>query len=176
MMTRNYGCGIETSKKYFLEEIRKNNREINKEDIKKILKLFNNFYKFISKEITITEEKTDKILEYFKNNSYNDINLSDGSKASIVYYELIDKRIDTKIESIRYTHIKKQRTDVIDMIKTNIALVANYIHVLDSSLARDVVCRIPCFIIHDCFIIGCLEVSSLIDTINICFNTNYDKK
>jgi hypothetical protein len=39
----------------------------------------------------------------------------------------------------------------------------------DSTLARDVAWKIPCIIIHDCFMVGCLEVSKLIEIINTSF-------
>lgn len=173
MMTKNYGCGLDASKEYFLGTINKIYKLIGFENNKKIKKLFSNFYDFISSNLSITKENVNKITYYFRENNYDDILLKDGSKISIKYFTLEDKRIDTKIKSKRYTHMMKNQTNCIDPEKTERALLANYIHVLDSALSRDVATRIPCFIIHDCFLVGCLEVSLMIDTVNICFNSDY---
>ncbi len=176
MMTQNYGCGIETSRKYFFNEIKDEIKTINIKDIKKIGKLFFNFFNFTLHKLPIVKNEINKIREYFISNEFEDIILNDNSKASIRYYILKNRRIDTKVLNRRYTHVLKEKKEELDYEKTNIAVLANYIHILDSAISRDVATRISCFIIHDCFMVGCLEVSELIDIINLCFNSNYDKK
>jgi hypothetical protein len=54
-----------------------------------------------------------------------------------------------------------------------IAGPANYVHMQDGAVARDVSSIIICLIIHDCYIVGCLDVSKLVDTVNKCMNRRY---
>ena len=60
-----------------------------------------------------------------------------------------------------------------DLDKMKIAGPANYTHMQDGAMARDVSSQIECLIIHDCFIVGCLEVSTLVDIVNRSMNKKY---
>ena len=171
LMTKNYGCGLEKCRTYYFENI-----EYDKKDREKLGVLFYDFHDFIVKNPLTTDKNINEILKFFEKNNYKTIKLSDESKIDLKYYILKTKRIDTKIKSKRYTHIIKEKTSILNENQMIKAIKANYIHTLDSALARDVAERIACLIIHDCFMVGCLEVSKLIDIINICFNTNYHKE
>jgi hypothetical protein len=168
LMTKNYGCGFDKCKEYYFEKI-----IFNEEDRIKISSLFYSFYRFINKNPITTKKDPNEIINFFNENKYSIIKLKDGSKVDLKYYLIKSKRIDTKIKTKRYTHSIMEKTENINEDQMNRALIANYIHTLDSALARDVAQRIACLIIHDCFMVGCLEVSQLIDIINICFNCDY---
>jgi hypothetical protein len=171
LMTRNYGCGYKKCKIYYFDKIK-----YDENDTKKINLLFYDFYNFITKNPLTTEKDSDEISIFFIKNEYSIIELNDESKVDLKYYITKSRRIDTKVKKKRYTLNITEKTQYINENQMNKALKANYIHTLDSALARDVAQRIACLIIHDCFMVGCLEVSELIDTINICFNCDYHKK
>jgi hypothetical protein len=57
MMTENYGCGRKKCWEYFKKEI-----EISEHEYDQIKKIFNNFYKFITKNC-IFENSSEKIIE-----------------------------------------------------------------------------------------------------------------
>ncbi len=172
LMTKNYGCGLEKSRRYYFD----NFSDLNLEDKKKMGKLFYNFYIHISNNSVATYLDSDEILKYLKESEYDSILLYDDSKVNLKYFKMINSNIDTKLNGKRYTHRLKKRTNDLDWVKMEISSKANYIHMQDGCMARDVATRIACFIIHDCFMAGCLEISTLIDIINICFNCDYDKK
>ena len=172
MMTKNYGCGFIKCLKYFFEDIEKE-AILEKEEKKKISKLVYSFYSFITSEVSLTKLSLREIDMFLEKIEYKSIKLIDGSVVDLRYYKKSVKRIDTKIEGKRYTNIIKYPSDEIDLNKMKIAGPANYVHMQDGAVARDVSSIILCLIIHDCYIVGCLEVSKLVDTVNKCMNKNY---
>jgi hypothetical protein len=57
--------------------------------------------------------------------------------------------------------------------KFKIAIRANLVHFLDSSAAREIVKRITCIPIHDCFMVEIQDVSKLIAIANYVMNMNF---
>jgi len=172
MMTKNYGCGFTKCLKYFIEDIEKD--EILQKEIKiKINKLIYSFYKFITDEISLTDMNLKEIDKFLEEIGYNSIKLADGSIVDLRYYKKNHRRIDTKVQGKRYTNLIKFKSEEIDWDKMRIAGPANYVHMQDGAVARDVSSIIICLIIHDCYIVGCLDVSKLVDTVNKCMNRRY---
>jgi len=179
LMTENYGCGSIKCWKYFKEDMEENTEtseiigDIETEKI--IKKMFNDFYMSITKDRKLTKENTDIITKYLEKKNYQNIITSDGLSVDLRYHMTKKERIDTKTNKTRRTKIILTKTEEIDWEKTKISGKANYIHLHDSTLARDVAWKIPCIIIHDCFMVGCLEVSELIEIINTSFKLKFEK-
>ena len=172
MMTKNYGCGFIKCLKYFTEDIEKE-EILSEEQRNKIAKLLKSFYYFITNEVSMTELKINEIDLFLEKIGYKSIELTDGSIVDLRYYKKKQKRLDTKVKGERYTSVLKYISDELDLNKMKIAGPANYVHMQDGSLAREVASIILCLIIHDCYIVGCLEVSKLVDVVNKCMNKNY---
>lgn len=169
LMTQNYGCGWRKCYNYFFEQF-ENLDENNK---KKMGKLLHSFYNFIVYEKTLFKNDKNIIEEYMIGRNYKELKMLDNSSIDLRYFNQKIKRIDNQIKNKRYTIILHSKTNIMDIDKTNRSLLANFVHTQDAALARDVVTKITCMPVHDCFIIGCLEVSNLIDIVNKCMNITY---
>jgi len=110
----------------------------NIESEKIIKKMFNDFYMSLTKDRKLTKENTDIITKYLEKKNYQNIITSDGLSADLRYHITKKERIDTKTNKTRRTKIISTKTDEIDMEKTKRSGKANYIHLHDSTLARDV--------------------------------------
>jgi hypothetical protein len=105
-------------------------------------------------------------------------NISDNSKANLMYRKGKKKRINTTYKKKRITlqtfEIDEncdEKDYIIDKFKRSIR--ANLVHFLDSSAAREIVKRITCISIHDCFMVEIQDVSKLIAIANYVMNMNY---
>jgi GTP-binding protein EngB required for normal cell division len=110
----------------------------NIENEKIIKKIFNDFYMSITKDRKLTKENTDIITKYLEEKNYHNIILADDLSLDLRYYTTKKERIDTKTNKTRRTKIILTKTDEIDTEKTKRSGKANYIHLHDSTLARDV--------------------------------------
>jgi hypothetical protein len=134
MMTRNYGCGLRKSFKYFndsIENILKNSTDI---EINEINNIFVKFYKYISENNNITRENIDKIVSFFEKDKK--IIFQDLAETNYKYFKFEEKRIDSSVNSKRYTRVLKKITENEDSKKYKISIVANYIQSQDASLVR----------------------------------------
>jgi hydroxymethylpyrimidine pyrophosphatase-like HAD family hydrolase len=134
MMTKNYGCGLKKSFKYFKQSIKDSLLDYNGMEINEINVIFVKFYNHISKENQITKSDVNKIIDFFKDNKK--ITFNDSSKTSFEYKKFKNNRIDSSYNNERYTRIIKEMTDEDDKKKYRIAIVANYIQSQDASLVR----------------------------------------
>jgi F0F1-type ATP synthase gamma subunit len=134
MMTKNYGCGLKKSFKYFKQSIKDLLLDYNGMEINEINVIFVKFYNHISKENQITKSDVNKIIDFFKDNKK--ITFNDSSKTSFEYKKFKNNRIDSSYNNERYTRIIKEMTDEDDKKKYRIAIVANYIQSQDASLVR----------------------------------------
>lgn len=164
MMTRNYGCGLKKSFKYFNESIENIIKDYNDIEINEINNIFVKFYKHISENNNITKESIDKIVSFFTINK--NIVFEDSAETNYIYYKFIKKRIDSSVDSKRYTRVLKKLTENEDNKKYKISIVANYIQSQDASLVRWVLKKIVIITIHDCFMIDYANISYLIALIN----------
>jgi hydroxymethylpyrimidine pyrophosphatase-like HAD family hydrolase len=134
MMTKNYGCGLKKSFKYFKQSIKDLLLDYNGMEINEINVIFVKFYNHISKENQITKSDVNKIIDFFKDNKK--ITFNDSSKTSFEYKKFKNNRIDSSYNNERYTRIIKEMTEEDDKKKYRIAIVANYIQSQDASLVR----------------------------------------
>jgi hydroxymethylpyrimidine pyrophosphatase-like HAD family hydrolase len=134
MMTKNYGCGLKKSFKYFKQSIKDLLYGYNGMEINEINVIFVKFYNHISKENQITKSDVNKIIDFFKDNKK--ITFNDSSKTSFEYKKFKNNRIDSSYNNERYTRIIKEMSEEDDKKKYRIAIVANYIQSQDASLVR----------------------------------------
>jgi len=172
MMTKNYGCGFIRCMKYFIEDIEKD-EILQEKEREKIGKLIHSFYHFITNEVSLTKVGVKEIDKFLEKTEYKIIKLEDGSMVDLRYFKKEKKRLDTKTKGERHTSIITFASDQLNLDKMRIAGAANYTHMQDGAMARDVSSEIECLIIHDCFIVGCLEVSTLVDIVNRSMNKKY---
>ena len=172
MMTKNYGCGFIRCMKYFIEDIEKD-EILEEKEREKIGKLIHSFYHFITNEVSLTKVGVKEIDKFLEKTEYKIIKLEDGSMVDLRYFKKEKKRLDTKTKGERHTSIITFPSDQLNLDKMRIAGPANYTHMQDGAMARDVSSEIECLIIHDCFIVGCLEVSTLVDIVNRSMNKKY---
>ena len=171
MMTRNYGCGLKKSFKYFKQSIKDLLYNYSEIEINEIDLVFVKFYNHISKENQITKWDINKIIEFFKDNKK--ITFNDSSKTNFTYKKFETSRIDSSINNIRYTRVIKKMLESDDKKKYKIAIVANYIQSQDACLVRWVLNRIIIITIHDCFMIDYMNISYLIALINEGMRENF---
>lgn len=171
MMTRNYGCGLKKSFKYFNESIKDITKDYNKIEINEINNIFIKFYKYISENNEINKGDNNIIINFFKKNK--SIIFQDLSKTNYKYFKFKEKRIDSTVDNKRYTRIIKKITNIEDIKKYKISIVANYIQSQDACLVRWVLNRITIITIHDCFMIDYVNISYLIALINEGMNVNF---
>jgi hypothetical protein len=171
MMTKNYGCGLKKSFKYFKQSIKDLLYGYNGMEINEINVIFVKFYNHISKENQITKSDVNKIIDFFKDNKK--ITFNDSSKTSFEYKKFKNNRIDSSYNNERYTRIIKEMSEEDDKKKYRIAIVANYIQSQDASLVRWVLNRIIIITIHDCFMIDYMNISYLIALINEGMGENF---
>jgi hypothetical protein len=105
-------------------------------------------------------------------------NISDNSRADLMYRKKIIKRINTTYKGKRTTMQLVQMEENCDekdylIDKFRIAIRANLVHFLDSSTVREIVKRITCIPIHDCFMVEIQDVSKLIAIANYVMNMNF---
>ena len=172
MMTENYGCGRRKCWNYFIEKIKIQNDNENK-----IKEIFNSFYNYLTKNC-IFKKNSKKIIEEMLQRKGLISALSDNSKANLMYIKKEIKRMNTTYDNRRITMVKAQilensdeRNHLIDKFK--ISIRANLVHFLDSSVAREIVKRITCIPIHDCFMVEIQDVSRLIAIANYVMNMNF---
>jgi hypothetical protein len=134
MMTKNYGCGLKKSFKYFNDNIEDIRKESNIIEINEINNIFTKFYSHISGNNGLTKQNINIIINFFKKNKR--IIFDDFSKTNYIYLKQEEKRIDTSINNMRYTRTLKKLTEKEDKKKFNISIVANYIQSQDASLVR----------------------------------------
>jgi len=168
IMTENYGCGIWTAKNYFIEKIGEEYRN----NIK-IIKIFESFYQYLSKSENITKESSKNIIDHFTKLEFGDQLLIDESKVNFSYYRQKTKRLNTTVNTKRYTHNLSEITEILDRNKSQRSVRANFIHSCDAHIVREVINSekidqtIP---IHDCFIIDQFNTSTLIEELNRAMN------
>lgn len=171
MMTKNYGCGLKKSFKYFKDSIEDIIKDFNEIEINEINNIFVKFYKNISENNEITKGSSSTIINFFRQDK--GIIFDDLSKTNYKYLKFKEKRIDSTVNNKRYTRILKIKTNDEDKKKYNISIVANYIQSQDACLVRWVLSRIIIITIHDCFMIDYLNISYLIGLINEGMNVNF---
>jgi DNA-directed RNA polymerase len=135
IMTENYSASLNTCKKYFLENI--NIEQYNDKKRKEIIKIFEEFYIYISNNKSIFENDISSIIEYFKNNDYI-LYLNNDSKDTIIlkYYKGMKKQKEIVVDSKRYTYQEYSLKKIVDLKKIKTSIKANYIHAMDASLIR----------------------------------------
>ena len=164
LMTRNYGCGLKKSFEYFNESIENILKESNEIEINEINNNFVKFYKYISENNSITKESINKIASFFEKDK--SIIFEDLAKTNYKYFKFEEKRIDSSVNTKRYTRILKKITNDEDNKKYKISIVANYIQSQDAALVRWILKRITIITIHDCFMIDYANITYLIALIN----------
>lgn len=172
MMTENYGCGRKKCWDYFVKKVK-----IENEDKDKIKEIFNNFYNYLTKNC-IFKKDSKKIIEEMIERKGIINNISDNSRADLMYRKKIIKRINTTYKGKRTTMQLVQVEENCDekdylIDKFRIAIRANLVHFLDSSTVREIVKRITCIPIHDCFMVEIQDVSKLIAIANYVMNMNF---
>ena len=172
MRTENYGCGRKKCWEYYLKE---NNYNIN--NIEEIKKIFNNFYRFLTKNC-IFEHSTDKIIKEMRIRKGLLKNIIDNSSTDFMYKKRKKVRINTTNNG-RRTTMQRWETEVgvsddIFLEKEfEISIRANLIHFMDSSIAREIIRRVRCIAIHDCFMVETKNISKLIAIANYVMNLKY---
>jgi hypothetical protein len=134
MMTRNYGCGLKKSFKYFKESIKDIIKDFNEIEINEINNIFVKFYKHISENNQISKGSSNTIIDFFKKDK--SIIFDDLSKTNYKYLKFKEKRIDSSVNNKRYTRLLKVLTNDEDKKKYNISIAANYIQSQDACLVR----------------------------------------
>jgi len=171
MMTRNYGCGLKKSFKYFKQSIKDLLYGYNEAEINEINLTFTRFYNHISKENQITKADINKIIDFFKDDKK--IIFNDSSTTNFTYKKFESNRMDSSYKNKRYTRMIKKMSNIDDKKKYRIAIVANYIQSQDASLVRWVLNKIIIITIHDCFMIDYMNISYLIALINEGMGQNF---
>jgi undecaprenyl pyrophosphate synthase len=133
-MTRNYGCGLKKSFKYFNESIENILKESNDIEINEINVTFVKFYKYISENNSITKESINQIVNFFEKDK--GIIFEDLAKTNYKYFKFKKKRIDSSVNGKRYTRVLQKLTNDEDNKKYKISIVANYIQSQDAALVR----------------------------------------
>jgi len=164
LMTRNYGCGLKKSFKYFNESIENILKESNDIEINEINVTFVKFYKYISENNSITKESINQIVNFFEKDK--GIIFEDLAKTNYKYFKFKKKRIDSSVNGKRYTRVLQKLTNDEDNKKYKISIVANYIQSQDAALVRWILKRITIITIHDCFMIDYANITYLIALIN----------
>jgi len=134
MMTRNYGCGLKKSFKYFKQSIKDLLYGYNEAEINEINLTFTRFYNHISKENQITKADINKIIDFFRDDKK--IIFNDSSATNFTYKKFESNRMDSSYKNKRYTRMIKKMSNIDDKKKYRIAVVANYIQSQDASLVR----------------------------------------
>lgn len=180
-MTSPYSARYITSFGYFKEAVKENfNVDIGFGSHEE--KIFKKFYSFISTKMETTyflkHNSTEVIKLIDKAQEKKDecfIIASHDSSSNLKYYKLVSKNFDvilkmpgksiTKRITKRYQQIDKQQ---IDYGKIKSSIRANWVHYIDALLLRDInnCLSSPCLTIHDCFMVGNLEVSNFIIVAN----------
>ena len=175
MMTENYGCGKKKCWIYFKKFIDIENKE--KEEI--IKKIFLDFYKYLTKNCIFKKNSEEIIKEMIKRKGLIE-NLTDKSKTDLMYKKNEFKRLNTtynkKRITLKKTEIKEKYEEKDFLIEQFIISIrANLVHFLDSSVTREIIKRIKCIAIHDCFMVEPEKVTRLIAIANYVMNIDFIK-
>jgi len=140
---------------------------------KEVIKIFNKFYTYTSKNENITLNTTEKIREKFRKNKT--LEFIGSTKIYLNYCKIILKEIDGQIEKKRYTKIIRELGSE-DEEKFEQAITANIIQAYDAYLVREILKWKNIITIHDCFLIDWQNTSELINRINIEMNKKFSNE
>lgn len=168
IMTENYLVTYPTFKQYFLNEIKLEKYEIEKQE--EILNLLVDFFDFLRKNEELFENDPALILTKIKEKDFV-LEFSDKSNVNYTYNKLKTKQKEITIESKRYTKKFKELTNQFDTKKFKTSTRANYVHSLDAALMRSVMrwafkYNLNILGLHDCWMVDYTNITNLVAAVN----------
>jgi hypothetical protein len=170
-MTEAYGISFLNAKKEFLNFNQKS--YLDQEKLKELETTFKSFFIFLEKNPLLFKKSPETIINKFFLKKNFSINLYNGESANIIYFKKKILQKNYYINKKRFTKKELVLTTALDQKKTKRAVRANYVHILESAVAREVAkqCNTP--IVHDCFTIDYLNITYLLSLINEIMNIKF---
>lgn len=165
-MTNEYGAVRETCWNYFKEGCDQVElSSLNKEELRDLKRLFNQFYDFIHIDAGIFAAPSKLISGELEKRGW-EITLREGSKVKFMYYKHRMSQINFTSKFGRRTKSTRNLLPTLDLRKTRTATPANYVQTIDGSIARFIISHLPRPTIHDCFLVTPFEATFLVALMN----------
>lgn len=174
LMTKYYKCGLASSAKYFMEEVKKI-PEYSDMFYDEIIDFFKKYvhteWGGLEKNI-LFEHSTQEYENFLKKNQIDFIEYSDFI-INLTNFKMKKKRIDIVIFGKRISLTNYELTGVIDKRKNNSSTIANIFHSFDGLTARNLIKKYEgsSFVIHDAFGFAYTNSEAFIIIANYSFNT-----